>query len=215
MSALPRMSAVDALVAVLTERILDGELAPGERLVERDLVERYDLARHTLRAALRQLAADGLVRIAPNRGARVATLDATELRELLALRLALEREGAHLALERHDGHLPPPVHDAAARLATIAARRRTTWADVAAAHNAVHATLVAASGAPRLVRAYGALEVEMRLFVTQLRPAWTRDRLGPDHLRLLAELERDGPDVLRAHMEEALSALTAARRLDG
>jgi DNA-binding GntR family transcriptional regulator len=207
-SALPRVSAVEALVQVLGGRILDGELAAGDRLVERELVERYDVARHTLRAALRQLQADGLVTIEPNRGARVARLDPAELRELFALRLALEREAAHRALERNDGRLPPPVHDAAQRLATLAARRRAAWADVAAAHNAVHAAIVDASGAPRVIRAYGALDAELRLFVSQLRPAWTRDRLGPDHLRLLADLEREGPDVLRAHMEEALLALT-------
>jgi DNA-binding GntR family transcriptional regulator len=210
MSALPRVSAVDALVQVLGERILDGELPAGSRLVERELVERYDVARHTLRAALHRLQADGLVTIEPNRGARVARLDAAELRDLFALRLALEREAAHLALERNGGGLPPSVWAAAERLAALAARRRAEWADVAAAHNAVHAALVDASAAPRLVRAYAALDAELRLFVTQLRPAWTRDRLGPDHLRLLADIEAEGPDVLREHMEEAVRALTVA-----
>jgi DNA-binding GntR family transcriptional regulator len=207
---LPRVSAVDALVQVLGAEILEGGLAPGERLVERELVERYAVARHTLRAALRALQADGLVAIEPNRGARVARLDPAQLRDLFALRLALEREAAHLALERHGGRLPAPVHDAAQRLATLAARRRADWADVAAAHNAVHAELVAAADAPRIARAYAALDAELRLFVTQLRPAWTRDRLGPDHLRLLADIERDGPDVLREHMHEAMLALTPA-----
>lgn len=207
---LPRVSAVDALVTVLRGQILDGELPGGARLVERDLVERYDVARHTLRAALRQLQADGLVRIEPNRGARVASLDPQELASLFELRLALEREAAHLALERHGGRLPEPVHAATARLAAVSARPRATWAQVAEAHNAVHHALVAASEAPRVQRAYAALDDELRLFVTQLRPAWTRERLGPDHLALIAAIERDGPDVLRAHMAEALTALTVS-----
>lgn len=205
---LPRVSAVDALVAVLRDRILDGELPAGERLVERELTERYDVARHTLRAALRALEADGLVRIEPNRGARVARLDAAELRDLFALRLALELEGARLALERHDGRLPAPVHAAAAELARRAAAPRTGWADVAAAHNAVHSAVVAAGGAPRITRAYAALDGELALFTMQLRPVWTRGRLGPDHLALVAAIEREGPGVLRRHMDEALDALT-------
>ena len=208
MTALPRVSAVDALVIVLRERIVDGELAPGERLVERELVERYDVARHTLRAALRVLAAEGLVTIEPNRGARVARLDPAELHDLFALRLALEREAAALALQAHGGRLPAAVHAAAERLDAVAARRRTAWADVAEAHNDVHRALVHAAGAPRIARAYDALEAEMRLFVTQLRPAWTRERLGPDHLQLLADIERAGPDVLREHMAEAERALS-------
>lgn len=207
MSALPRVSAVDALVLVLRERIVDGELAPGERLVERELVERYDVARHTLRAALRELAAEGLVTIEPNRGARVASLDPAALHDLFALRLALEREATALALAANDGHLPPAVHAAVQRLDAIAGRRRSSWADVAEAHNDVHRALVHAGGAPRIARAYDALEAEMRLFVTSLRPAWTRERLGPDHVRLMADIERHGPDVLREHMAEAERAL--------
>jgi DNA-binding GntR family transcriptional regulator len=208
MSALPRVSAVDALVLVLRERIVDGELEPGERLVERELVERYDVARHTLRAALRVLQAEGLVTIEPNRGARVARLDPAALHDLFTLRLALEREAAALSLEANGGRLPTPVHEAAERLDAVAARKRTAWADVAEAHNDVHRALVHAAQAPRITRAYDALEAEMRLFVTQLRPAWTRARLGPDHLQLLAEIEHDGPDVLREHMAEAERALS-------
>src|SRR5215210_7548014 len=117
---LERASTVDQLAAVLRERILDGDLAPGRRLVERELVEAYDVARHTLRAALRRLEAEGLVQVEPNRGARVAALSAADLGDLFALRLALEREAAHLALERGDGRLPPDVHEAAQRLHRLA-----------------------------------------------------------------------------------------------
>ena len=49
----------------------------------------------------------------------------------------------------------------------------------------------------------------MDLFLSQLRPVWTRARLGPDHLALVRDLERDGPDVLREHMALALRALHA------
>src|SRR3954465_3188326 len=98
----------DQLADALRARILDGDLPPGRRLVERELVEAYDVARHTLRAALRRLRGGGLVRVAPNRGARVADLSHDDLVDLFALRLALEREGAHLALERGGGRLPGP-----------------------------------------------------------------------------------------------------------
>jgi DNA-binding GntR family transcriptional regulator len=202
-------STVDQLAELLRARILDGDLEPGRRLVERELVETYDVARHTLRSALRRLEADGLVTVEPNRGARVARLEPSDLAELFALRLALEREAAHLALERGGGRLPRPVHDAASRLGRVARRRRASWQEVAAAHSAVHEALVAAAGAPRIERAYAALSTEMDLFLSQLRPVWTRARLGPDHLALLADLERDGPDALREHMALALRALHA------
>jgi len=205
--ALRPASTVDQLAAALRERILDGDLAPGRRLVERELVEAYDVARHTLRAALRRLEAEGLVRVEPNRGARVAELSAADLADLFGLRLALEREAAHLALERGDGRLPPAVHEAAQRLHRLALRRRTSWNELSRAHEAVHRGLVAAAGAPRIERAYAALSTELALFLSQLRPVWARERLGPDHLALVGDLERDGPDALREHMAAALRVL--------
>jgi DNA-binding GntR family transcriptional regulator len=208
---LARASTVDQLAAVLRERILAGELEPGRRLVERELVEAYDVARHTLRAALRQLQVEGLVRVEPHRGARVAALSADDLSELFALRLALEREAAHLALERGDGRLPRAVHAAAERLQELAAARGTSWNDLSRAHQGVHRGLVAASGAPRIERAYDALSTELALFLSQLRPVWTRERLGPDHIALVRDLERKGPDVLREHMAQALRALEPGR----
>jgi hypothetical protein len=41
---------------------------------------------------------------------------------------------------------------------------------------------------------------------------WTRERLGPDHLALVRDLERVGPEVLREHMAQALPALHANGR---
>jgi DNA-binding GntR family transcriptional regulator len=204
---LRRASTVDQLAGLLRVRILDGDLAPGRRLVERELVEAYDVARHTLRAALRRLEGEGLVRVEPNRGARVADLSHDDLADLFALRLALEREAAHLALERGGGRLPAPVHAAAEDLGRVARRRSASWQDVAAAHHRVHEALVASAGAPRIERAYAALSTELDLFLSQLRPVWTRERLGPDHVALVRDLEREGPDALREHMAAALRAL--------
>jgi len=76
---LARPSIAELLAADLRRQILDGDPAAGERLRERELVERYGVARHTLRAALRQLAGEGLVRIEPHRGASVARLGPAEV----------------------------------------------------------------------------------------------------------------------------------------
>ena len=146
---LARPSTAELLAADLRREILDGAPAAGERLRERELVERYGVARHTLRAALRQLAAEGLVRIEPHRGATVARLGPEDVRWLYELRAALELEAAHLALERHGGRLP----DAGARARwprsrTPAPGRDPAWSEVSHAHAALHGAIVAASGEP-------------------------------------------------------------------
>src|ERR1044071_3609472 len=113
---LHRMSTVDALADALRREILDGVLEAGAWLRERELVETYGVARHSLRAALRALAAEGLVTIEPHRGAHVAKLTEEDVRWLYELRTALELEAAHLSLERNGGRLPDTVHDALTRL---------------------------------------------------------------------------------------------------
>ena len=204
---LERVSTVDALINALRRRILDGDLPAGERLVERELTEHYVVARHSLRAALRSLAGEGLVVLEPNRGARVATLTPQGLLELFELRAALELEAAHLALGRHDGRLPKPVHDAVRLMAAVCAQPDPPWSAVVDAHDHVHGALVAAARSPRLERAYAALAGEMRLFVIEIRPSWSLERMAEHHERLLADLEHHGPEPLRAHLAEGLASI--------
>lgn len=207
---LRRISVVDELAADLRHRILDGEVAAGTPLREIDLATEYDVSRHSLRAALRALAAEGLVRIEPNRGASVAELGADDLRGLYELRAALELEAAHLALERHDGSLPADVHEAMGRLRTTCLRPRPSWRAVAAAHARVHGSIVHAAGAPRIEAAYASLASELQLFLVQLRPVWPLERMVEHHEQLVASLEREGPEALRRHLRDGAEAIGAA-----
>jgi DNA-binding GntR family transcriptional regulator len=209
------MSAVDALAAALRQEILAGERPAGARLVEQDLRARYGAARHTLRAALRALAAEGLVRVEPNRGARGARLSGDEVVWLNELRAALEMEAARLALERHGGRLPGPVHAALAELQRACAAAPVSWADVNEAHAALHGAIVDAAASPRIAAAHRALSGELRLFLLQLEPLWSAQRMSTDHAALVAGLERTGPEMLRAHLRESAAALAAAQKDTG
>jgi DNA-binding GntR family transcriptional regulator len=221
-------TAVDAVAGELRSAVLDGRLAPGVRLREESLAERFQVARHTLRAALRVLAAERLVTIEPHRGARVATLDGEELEALFELRTALEVEAVRLLAQRRA--LPPwpaGVASAAAELdrlctayesATISAGTagvggtRPTRADVDAAHLALHQALVAAAGSPRITQAHAALAAENRLVLLQSRTSLPVGRMAELHRELLDQLPRLGPDALRAHLAQgrAYSAATGA-----
>jgi DNA-binding GntR family transcriptional regulator len=207
---LNRPSTVDVLAAELRREILDGGLEAGARLRERELCERYEVARHTLRAALRALANEGLVEIEPHRGARVVRLEPADVTALYELRTALELEAAHLALERHGGRLPEPVHAALGAL-TAACGRPAPWSEVNDAHAALHAEIVAASASPRIVAAHAALTAELLLFLVQLRPHLPLGELAEDHVALVEGLERDGPEVLRDHLRRSAETLAAAR----
>ena len=207
---LERPSTAELLAAELRRAILDGDPAAGERLRERELVERYGVARHTLRAALRELAGDGLVTIEPHRGATVAQLGPEQVRDLYELRAALELEAAHLALERHGGRLPDPVHAALAALAAACAAADPSWSDVSHAHAGLHGAIVEASQSPRIIAAHRALTGELLLFLLQLQPHVEAERLAADHAALVEALERDGAEVMRAHLRESAETLGAA-----
>ena len=195
MSAAPAAagSAVDRLAATLREAILDGDLGGGDRLVEQPLAAGHDAARHTVRAALRTLAGEGLVVVEAHRGARVARLDEAAVRGLYELRTALEVEGARLALHRHGGRLPDAVHAAAEDLAAACRTPRPRWATLTARHGALHHALVRAARSPRLTLAHAALEGETRLFLLQVRPQYAPERLAREHLELVAGLDARVP----------------------
>jgi DNA-binding GntR family transcriptional regulator len=207
---LHRMSTVDALADALRREILDGALPAGQWLRERELCATYGVARHSLRAALRALAGEGLVKIEPHRGAHVAQLTDEDVRWLYELRAALELEAAHLALERNDGRLPQTVHDALHRLQRACEGDEPAWSGINEAHAALHARIVEAARSPRIQASHAALSGEMRLFLLALQPYIPADQLATDHAALIAGLERDGPAVLREHLRSAAETLVNA-----
>src|SRR3954447_10736694 len=92
-SAAPDEAAITRSVAVvdaLRDAIADGEFAPNQRLVEADLSERFGASRGSVRAALLELTAEGLVERVQNRGARVRAVSLSEAIEITEVRMVLE-----------------------------------------------------------------------------------------------------------------------------
>jgi DNA-binding GntR family transcriptional regulator len=90
----------EVVVDALRELILDGELEPRSRVNELALCERFGISRTPLREAIKLLAAEGLLELFPNRGARVVALSETEIGEILQVVGALEGAAGELACER-------------------------------------------------------------------------------------------------------------------
>lgn len=84
----------------LRQLILVGEYEPDERLVEEQLAERLQVSRTPVRQALTMLEAEGLVEIAPNRGAVVCSFGVEEVWDVYDLRAVLEGYAARRAAER-------------------------------------------------------------------------------------------------------------------
>ena len=73
----------DRLAEAIAESVLSGEFAPGLRLDEGMLADRYGVSRTPVREAMRQLASTGLIELKPRRGARVATATSAPARSIV------------------------------------------------------------------------------------------------------------------------------------
>jgi DNA-binding GntR family transcriptional regulator len=200
-------TAVERVASIVREQILDARLEAGTRLVELDLADAHGAARHTIRAALRALADEGLVVVERNRGARVAGLDAEAIGALYELRVALEVEAAHLALARNADRLPPSVHEAAEVLARACGRARPRWSTVSRAHADLHTAIVRAARSPRIAAVHDRLTAQTRLFLLHVRPHYTMQRLADEHVQLVTDIELAGPPALRDHLRAAAAEL--------
>lgn len=205
-------AAVRRTAAGLRAALLNGDLAPGQRLVEGDLAETYGVSRASVRAALIDLSADGLVERIPNRGARVRVVSVQEAVAITECRMVLEGLCAAKAAQR-------VTDEQAGVLADLGEQMRTavTGGDpmkYSALNRELH----------RLVREYAAQPVAAELldrlnaqlvrhqFRLALRPGRPQVSLL-EHLVIIDAVARRDPaaaeDAARAHLASVIEALQA------
>ncbi len=85
----PTLTVPEQVAAKVGDRIIGGQLPPGERIGEQELADEFAISRGPVREAIRILEREGLVVVLPRRGAVVTSLSAAELRELFEIRAGL------------------------------------------------------------------------------------------------------------------------------
>ena len=88
------------LVGKIRIEILTERLRPDEKLTEQTLCDKYNVSRTPIREALKNLEAEGLVQMIPNKGAFVVGLKPGEIRDLFILRMQCEMQAVRWAIER-------------------------------------------------------------------------------------------------------------------
>jgi DNA-binding GntR family transcriptional regulator len=196
------LTSAERALHALRELILGGELAPGARLGEVELADRLGVSRTPVREALSRLAAEGIVEIQPNRGARVATWTVAELEGVFDLRSVLEPQlTAHavpnaapadidvldaLARRMHEVGTPGPGQDLDA---LVPLNRAFHDRLVALAAHPTLATALAAAIHPPIVR---------RNFLTYDEASLRRSLAH--HSEIVAALRAGDPEWARAVM---------------
>src|SRR3954462_2857868 len=95
-----RRDNVEQVYKRVREAILEGELAPGAVMSQVALPDDLGVSRTPLREALRMLQSEGLVDAQANRRVTVKPISATDLEELVVMRVALETEAIRLSVDR-------------------------------------------------------------------------------------------------------------------
>lgn len=181
----------DYAYEVLRNRIVGLELAPGARLVERDLAAELAVSRIPLREAMQRLQQDGLVVVVPRRGAIVSPFTADDVRDLFDVRESLEVLATRLAAERAQ---PDGVAALADQLevARRATERRDTAA-IAAANARFHTVIVDLAANPLLESILRPLEARTQwLFhLTKERDAGVQCQEHEEILAAIADHDAD------------------------
>ena len=89
-TGIPRQSLPSAVADKLRDQIIRGEIPEGAQLRQDAIATQYQVSRIPVREALRQLEAEGLIAIVPNRGAIVPALSPADIEELFSIRALLE-----------------------------------------------------------------------------------------------------------------------------
>lgn len=100
--AIPRQVLHQTVAVRLRQRIVEGRIAPGAKLNERELSEALQVSRTPLREAIKMLAAEGLVELLPNRGAVAAQLSEQDVVDTFEVIAGLEGQAGELAARRID-----------------------------------------------------------------------------------------------------------------
>lgn len=160
----PRSETV-RVTETLRDEIIDGQRAPGSRLVERNLASELGVSRVPVREALKQLASEGLVTHRPNTWATVREFSPSDVADLGEVRQAFDLLAFELAAQRHTRE------GLAALEATLEAGRRQAEAgDAVGAHRSAadfHAQVTELSGNRLLVEVGELLDSRMRWQLSQ------------------------------------------------
>jgi DNA-binding GntR family transcriptional regulator len=100
--SIPRQVLHQEVATRLRQRLVEGQIAPGAKLNERELSEQLHVSRTPLREAIKMLAAEGLVELLPNRGAVAALLSEQDVADTFEVIAGLEGQSGELAAQRID-----------------------------------------------------------------------------------------------------------------
>lgn len=216
---LPRVAA--PLREQVTDRvraaILDLRLRPGERLIERELTESLGVSRATVREVIRQLAAEGLVTVVPQRGAEVTSLTASDAADIYEMRASLEALAVRRFVQRAGDDQVRALRRAVDEIARSAAGTTNEVGDHLEAKDRFYEVLMEGSASGPLQQTLAGLQARVRLLRATSLSAPGRPAQAAEELRAVVDAveARDADaaaDACVRHIRAAAATATAQLR---
>ncbi|WP_127501087.1 GntR family transcriptional regulator [Actinoplanes solisilvae] len=198
----------------LRAAILHGEYLPGERLVEAQLIERFDASRFTVRAALHSLATEGLVVLEHNRGAQVRKVSLREALEITEVRMVLEGLIAARAAERVTDRQASELAEIGVLMRhAVEAEEHFRYSDLNHRLHSLLREIAAHETADQIVETLRGQLVRHQ-FMLSVLPGRPQVSL-PQHERIIAAVRARDPKAAESAMREHIaSVFEALRTLD-
>ena len=194
----------DQVKDVITERILDGTYAPGERLVESQLAKEFGVSQAPIREALRDLEAIRIVESRPYRGARVRAVTKKELAEIYPVRAALEELAGQTAASLITDAQLAQLADEHTAMRSAAEQQDVHQLLV---HDVrFHEIIVEASRNTTLLEVWTSLRIEARTLVSVLKSDIDLPAIARTHVPVLNALRRRDADLAAKEIRQHLQA---------
>ncbi len=197
-------------LAQLRQAILHGEMAPAQRLVENELAEQFGVTRASIRAALIDLEAQGLVERIRNRGSRVRVVTVEEAVAITECRMVLEGLcAAKAAVAAGDEQLTQLADLGTAMTKAVADGEPLTYSEL---NQELHARIGDFSGQRTAVELLERLNAQLvrHRFQLALRPGRRQHSLN-EHLTMIEAIRARDPQAaeaaVRAHLTSVIEAL--------
>jgi DNA-binding GntR family transcriptional regulator len=199
---LDHLSLPDAVKQTLRRRILNAELPFGARLLETELAAEFDVSRTTVRQALRDLQAEGLVELTPRRQCRVARMSRQDARDVCFARYVLEASAAGEWLAWHGDDLDHDLEEEIAAMEKAAADGDMLGA--VQADTRFHGLVVAAGRRPTVGKLWHSLDGQMGALMRVALDCQHLDLydLVSRHRQLAQALSTRQPKVVEAAIRE-------------
>lgn len=194
----------DVVFNTLRNAILMGDIEPGERLMEVKLAEKLGVSRTPIREAIRMLELEGLVEMAPRKGAQVAKITKEDIKDVLEVRKVLEDLAIDLACDNIDAQEIKKLEENVVRFQN--AIKKNDIKEIAVIDVEFHEIIYVSTKNRRLIQILSNLREQMyRYRFEYIKDKETREVLVKEHKTIVEALKnknkQGGKDAIKKHLD--------------